>query len=118
MHRKVGAALPFNPQLAGQEIITTTLRLHFTGFRHIEAMTGLSGKIAFAKREDLPSLILKDPVFINPSTLEDEIPAVIQGIPTSAVKAASPGKKMGKLLLNAHKRGDLEKIASELDSSN
>lgn len=118
MHRKVGAALPFNPQLAGQEIITTTLRLHFTGFRHIEAMTGLYGKIAFAKREDLPSLILKDPVFINPSTLEDEIPAVIQGIPTSAVKAASPGKKMGKLLLNAHKRGDLEKIASELDSSN
>ena len=67
-----------------------------------------AASVASAEREQLPGLILADPLFLNPVTLEDEIPSVMKDLPE---KSTSPGKTMGKMLLQAHKRGDLEKIA-------
>jgi ankyrin repeat protein len=107
-HKELGIPIPFDEKLAGKDMICATLRIHFAGFRHVETMADMYAKIASAEREQLPGLILADPLFLNPVTLEDEIPSVMKDLPE---KSTSPGKTMGKMLLQAHKRGDLEKIA-------
>ena len=111
-HIELGIPVPFNPVLAGKDVLCATLRIHFTGFRHIEAMTDMYGKIAKATPGEVPGIVLAEPLFLNPATLDDEVPAVVQELP---VVEQAAGKKMGKLLLNAHKRGDLEKIADGME---